>query len=599
MKINSIQLYTNNNKIVRDRNKSSKDIQNPNFSECKRNESISFTGLFPLKKATYNAQILNTDVQMIPNQEYVINEDTVFESCGYRIDLGSKELKGIIKHLQNDESFTIGRNEYRLPDMPTEISRRHLEIRRNQRGELTAKDLNSTNGTKIKQNIRTLFPENTQQELIPGQYYLLPYNSVVCAHETPIFISNYKNALNSLPNGKELIIGRNDSCDIKLDNNYISGRHLALRPYMGSVLVKDLHSTNGSSFQCYETENMRRPSPYVNDLFYITDSAELQKNVPTRIPNDCQIYLGRHFTIDVRNPNILEVLNQKGKIKIGRNSNCDLVVDKFYSHVSREHLQLEKVGDNIIATDLNSSMDTQIIPKNKIRAFNGGVENLELGQQNIGDCYLLSTIYALSMTKQGQKYLENMVSVDDKGNYIVDFYSGYSPISVRPEELDGQKYKGTEKRNVSGDLGIRAIERAYGKLVKSFGSENRTLYMAIDDGGWPNVALRKMTGIESDVEAIKDGKIQKKLQELCAMGLENFVLTCSTPKKGNFFGYMDYQRRFNENHAYGIKNIDSYKQTIEIVNPHNTMKSETISWNEFAQLFDYIYIGNFNKRFLF
>jgi hypothetical protein len=83
------------------------------------------------------------------------------------------------------------------------------------------------------------------------------------------------------------------------------------------------------------------------------------------------------------------------------------------------------------------------------------------------------------------------------------------------------------------------------------------------------------------------------------MGLENFVLTCSTPKKGNFFGYMDYQRRFNENHAYGIKNIDSYKQTIEIVNPHNTMKSETISWNEFAQLFDYIYIGNFNKRFLF
>lgn len=599
MKINCVQSYTNNNKIVRERYNSSKNTKTPNFSECKKNENISFSGLFPLKKASYNAQILNADIQMIPNQEYEINEDTVFESCGYTIDLSSKDIKGMIKSLKCKESFIIGRDEFRLYDTPMSISRRHLEIKRNQNGLLTARDLNSTNGTKIKQNVRTLPTDNAPQKLVPGQYYLLPYNAVICAHETPIFISDYKNALNSLPDGEELIIGRNNSCDVQLNNEFISGRHLALRPYMGNVLVKDLHSTNGSSFQCLETENMRRPCPYVNDFFYITDSAELQKNVPTRIPNDCQIYLGKHFTIDVRNPNILEVLNQKGKIKIGRNSNCDLVVDKFYSHVSREHLQLEKIGDDIIATDLNSSMSTQVIPKNKIRAFNGGLENLELGQQNIGDCYLLSTIYALSMTKQGQRYLENMVSVDDKGNYIVDFYTGRKPISVKPEELDGQKYKGTEKRNVSGDLGIRAIERAYGKLVKSFGGEDRTLYMAIDDGGWPNVALRKMTGIESDVEAVKDGKIQRKLQELCSMGLENFVLTCSTPKKGNFFGYMDYQRRFNENHAYGIKNIDSFKQTIEIVNPHNTMKSETISWNEFAQLFDYIYIGKFNKGFPF
>ncbi len=596
MKINNIQTYTNISEVQRQNkkyiNKDTRSIEQSTTPE--KSKGTSFSGLFSLVKRPFDAKIVQYDIPMLPEQEYAINEDTIFESCDYEMDLSCKELRDRIRELKRGESFIIGREGVSLPDMPMQISRKHLKIKKNLNGSLVAQDLNSMNGTNIKQNVKEIPLYEYHQTLEPGKYHLLPYTAIVSADRIPVHLQDYREKLETLPEGRELIVGRNGDSDIWIDNDYVSWEHLALRPYKGQVLVKDLHSTNGSKYlYCEEEKKPESTSRYTSDFYNIRNTSTLQKGVPTRIPNDCQIYLGQHFTIDIRNPNIIEILNKNGKIKIGRNSSCDIVADDFYSQVSREHLQLEKNGDDIIATDLNSTMATQIIPKNKIRAFNGGVANIELGQHNIGDCYLLSSIYALSMTKKGQNVLENMVHVDDNGNYIVNFYDNDFPISVSPEELDGQKFMDTEKINVSGDLGIRAIERAYGKLVKRFGGGNRTLYMQIDDGGMPDIALKKMTGIDSKREKVTNEQIKRTLNDLCSNGLENYVLTCSTPNNDNFSGYVDYQRRFNKNHAYGIKDINKYNQTIEIANPHNTRKTEIISWDEFAQYFDYIFIGNF------
>ena len=607
MQINNI----NSKFTISQKQKKQKEAQNKNLGSVsyKKNEyNVSFYGYMPKMGNIYKGQIIPEDIKMQPMQEYRINEDSVFECTDFHIDLASDGLKSKVKALKNGESFIIGRDAIKLENMPDTMSRRHLKISKNKYGQLTACDLNSTNGTTLKSNVETLPLNDGKKELKAGKYYLLPFNAVISAHKEKIHLNEYKNLINSTEKGTAIVVGRGENSDIKLDSKFVSYYHMSLEPYNGQVLVRDLHSTNGSSFEyCEQSSPLRPPRPdellpapkhYQNDYFNIYNTTELQKGIPTRIPNDSQIYLGHHFTLDMRNPNILNLLNQKGEIKIGRGDSCDLVISDFYSHVSREHLKLEKKGNDIIATDLNAMNASQIIPKNRIKAFNGGVADIKLGQHNIGDCYLLANIYALSRSPKGQQILENMVSVDNDGNYIVKLYSSNNPIVIRPEQLDGQSVNGTNKVCVSGDLGIRAIERAYGRMVNNFANTGRTLYMQIDDGGYPDVALKKLTGIDSKSYNIKRTNIHSKLFEISTNGLDNYVLTCSTPR-GKFNGYVDYQRRFNGQHAYGIKNIDPYTQTIEIINPHNTMFSKTITWNEFSELFDYLHAGNLQNKYNF
>ncbi|MBQ4077990.1 FHA domain-containing protein [bacterium] len=605
MKINNINSKINISK----KQPKQKEKQNiGNISNAKKEYNVSFFGYIPKMGNTYKGQIIPNDIQMQPMQEYRINEDSVFKCSNFYINLNSDELKHKVKSLRNGENFVIGRDATKLENMPETMSRKHLRISKNRYGQLTACDLNSMNGTILKSNVETIPLNEGKKALQAGKYYLLPFNAVISADKEKIHLNEYKNIINTLENGTALLVGRGESSDIRIDNKFVSYYHMSLEPYNGQVLVRDLYSTNGSNFEyCEQHSSLRPPSPnellpppkhYQNDYSYIIDTSELKKGIPTRIPNDCQIYLGNHFSLDMRNPNILNLLEKKGKVTIGRGSSCDLTVSDFYSHVSREHLQLEKIGNDIIATDLNAMNASKIIPKNKIKAFNGGVADIKLSQHNIGDCYLLANLYALSRTTKGQQLIENMVNVDGNGNYVVNLYANRGPIVVRPDQLDGQSLNGTNKICVSGDLGIRAIERAYGRMVNNFEPGECTLHMVLDDGGYPDVALKNLTGLDSKSYKIKNINIHKKLSEISQKGLDNYVLTCTT-SNGKYNGYVDYQRRFNERHAYGIKNIDQYSQTIEIVNPHNTMFSKTISWNEFAEHFNYLYVGNLQNIYNF
>ena len=601
MKINNINSKIN----ISQKQPKQKEKQNlGNISNAKNEYNVSFFGYFPKMGNTYKGQIIPNDIQMQPMQEYRINEDSVFKCSNFYINLNSDELKTKVKNLRNGESLIIGRDATKLENMPETMSRKHLKISKNRYGQLTACDLNSMNGTILKSNVETIPLNEGKKALQAGKYYLLPFNAVISADKEKIHLNEYKNIINTLENGTALLVGRGESSDIRIDNKFVSYYHMSLEPYNGQVLVRDLYSTNGSNFEyCEQHTPLRPPSPsellpkpryYQNDYSCIYDTSELQKGIPTRIPNDCQIYLGNHFSLDMRNPNILNLLEKKGKVTIGRGNSCDLTVSDFYSHVSREHLQLEKIGNDIIATDLNAMNASKIIPKNRIKAFNGGVADIKLGQHNIGDCYLLANLYALSRSPKGQKIIENMVHVDDSGNYIVKLYSNLKPIIISPEQLDGQSVNGKNKICVSGDLGIRAIERAYGRMVNRFEDTGRTLHMEIDDGGYPDIALRKLTGIESRTFKPKNSNIQQKLYEISSKGLDNYVLTCTTPN-GRFNGFVDKERRFHERHAYGVKNIDQYSRTIEIVNPHNTMFSKIITWDEFAKHFDRLYVGELSK----
>lgn len=550
----------------------------------------SFSGLFPVIEQPKNIRYTSKDCQMEPYKPYLISNDTVLRlGDNFILDFQKDEpITNRINNLKPGESLILGREGVVCQGMDDTVSRKHLSIRRNFKRELIAEDLDSTNGTKICKNLVVPDTSKGSFELKPHVKYILPENTLLqLGPHSNLSLYDFWEQIKNLTEEQAIIVGRSPSATISIEDDYVSYNHLKIKKCTEGIIVEDLGSTNGTVFN-----GLEEVISYVEDYSRIRNKTYLLKNTPTLIPNDCQLYLGNNFTIDVRNPNILDLLDEKGSVVIGKNESCDLVVDDFYDYTSGKHLKLEKAGNKIVATDLGSTNGTQVIPKNKIEPFYCDIGEIELKQGNVEDCYLLSTIYAMSRNSYGQKLLKDMVRVDESGNYIVTFY-GKKPILVAPNELDGQKRGDREKISVSGDLGIKAIERAYGKMLKAktfMSGSVATMFCRIDDGGWMNEALEKMTNLSCERRKVAGINIERTLTTF-SHSKDKYILTCSTYYQGKYGkdkDYVDPQLQFVSNHAYAIEKIDVKNEKITIINPHDTRKSYTISWSDFGKYFDYI-----------
>ncbi len=582
----------------------------------RENNNISDKSTLPSKKTDYNSpansEVYNQAVRatyvqpryfdisivtkphnMAPLRKYIVAPDSKFKMGDYTLDLALPEIQQMINSLNPGQALIFGRNGIN-PDkkMNRTVSRQHLQLEKNDKGQLIAQDLKSTQGTSLLPNVFRPDYNNAPFTLIPNKKYLFPKNSGFKINDYCFDLNRYKEIIQNMENGSEIKVGRYPNNDITLDNPFVSGYHMLIQRCDDNIIVTDLNSTNGTKFTGFKKQD------YLLNYENITDITTLQKNVPTLIPSDSQLYLGNSFTIDMRNPNIKNLLDKKGIIYVGRCEPNDIQVSKAHSTVSRTHLKLEKSGESIIATDISKTNKTHVVPKNKIQPFYNGVKDIFLAQSNIGDCFLLSTLYAMSHTPSGQNMLLNMVSIDNNGNYWVKFYNN-SPIKVKLEELDGQKSNKSEKISVSGDLGIKAIERAYAKMIKnifnSFNADNNTMFMAIDHGGWMDTALKKMTGLKSYSFNPMKSDMRPIFNKILKNGIDNYILTCSTFHKGNYDKYMDPKRQFRAKHAYAVFDINPKKRTITIVNPHNTQKHYELSWEEFSKYFDMFFAAPTEK----
>ena len=129
-----------------------------------------------------------------------------------------------------------------------------------------------------------------------------------------------------------------------------------------------------------------------------TTITPLKKREETIVLNNSQLRLGNDYTLNLRNPNLQAALDKKGSIVVGTAQTANIALPTFYNKVNSEHLMLTKQGSQILAKNLGSTHGTQIIPKEQIKAFQTGTKNLELAQGEIGDCFVLATLYSLSRT---------------------------------------------------------------------------------------------------------------------------------------------------------------------------------------------------------
>lgn len=242
--------------------------------------------------------------------------------------------------------------------------------------------------------------------------------------------------------------------------------------------------------------------------------------------------------------------------------------------------------------------------------FPSGLNNLHLQQQNVGDCYLLSSLYALSRNKKGQEAIRNMIKVNAQGNY--DVLINGKLMTVKPDELFGQHITKNGvpgfARSVHSDPGIQIIERAYARYENNFGKLTKQIQggpkggfgqsMMYVNGGFTNHTIealagyKKVPGIGSGTDTLaaqglNGSKVAARLKNI-SQG--DYILTAGT-KSGK--GYTaNSGMKFYCSHAYAIDGVDFAKGTIRVVNPHDTVtKVHDISFDDFTKHFREIFVN--------
>ncbi len=601
MEIGKVQnTFENNSRKKQDNSqkevKSSPKEYDKNANDIKSSYSRADLSL----KLPVDTSNLTTPIQMIPDKKYKITLDSKFQlgKSNDVFDLNEDEMKLNLLRLKPGSKMIIGRNDIQnlTGKGYRNISRQHLEIGKTDSGILYAKDLNSTNGTVLLPDFQKINEVYADMQLESGKRYLIPFDSKLQIGNSILDLARCKNFFNESSPNTPVIAGRNNSANIRIADPAVSNFHLKLLKTENGIIVQDTNSTNGTKLLA-NINNRSEYKKYV-DCSNISQITSLGINSPFSVilPENSQIYFDNGLTIDTRNKKILNLLNEKGKITAGQNPYDNIRISGYTKYGnSGIRVELTKFGDKIGAKNLGKNNGAYIIPQNQVQPFYKGVQDLKLQQTNIGDCFLISTIYAMSLNPECQEILKNMVKTDNNGNYLVKFNAADNPILIRPDEIDGQyDYNGDYKESVIGEPGVRAIERAYGKMIKAE-NYSHTMFSNITNGGNMVEVMHKMTGLMPHYHKVQPNTLAK----ITKNGLDNHVLTCITPSTGKYGNgrYIDKNCKFDRNHAYTIKRIDSEHQTIEIVNPYDTSKSNVISWEDFSQIFSDMYDTDLNSSY--
>jgi len=147
-----------------------------------------------------------------------------------------------------------------------------------------------------------------------------------------------------------LVVGKGSEANVKLENERISRNHLQLvYNAEGSLHVTDLGSTNGTFLNGFKLaageDKLLKPKDKlqlagVNGILIVVEKANNRKEINTQT-------------------DIFEKLKRKRQITIGRNSDCDIILDS--ETVSRYHATIRAIGDGTYSIkDLGSRNGTFI-----------------------------------------------------------------------------------------------------------------------------------------------------------------------------------------------------------------------------------------------
>ena len=214
------------------------------------------------------------------------------------------------------------------------VSRRHLEVRKGDNGDLHIRDLGSANGTYINaRRIQTAtvgLHDSLQLGLLP-----VPVRSLLREFvPTPSQV------------GRTLTIGRTSANDLTLDLPVVSSQHAEIRASPKGLEIRDTSSTNGTYVNGHRTQGwalVPREATLHLGSYRVLDSQRnqwlqaLQTGTPTGAEDAVKVTLG-------------------ARILVGRDPQCDIVID--HPTVSWQHARLETTNGRTTLADLKSTNGT-------------------------------------------------------------------------------------------------------------------------------------------------------------------------------------------------------------------------------------------------
>lgn len=190
-------------------------------------------------------------------------------------------------------------------------------------------------------------------------------------------------------------------------------------------------------------------------------------------------------------------------------------------HIEYEKNKLGRMNSKDIDEDIRALFDRHRQTRrgksyNKLIPANGKIDGT-FNQGYVADCWLLSAIKSVSLNPKGQEMLNDLISLDDKGNVTVQLKGVKRTYTISKEELEGAN------EFAQGDLDIRAIELAVNKYLHEIGDHGGnkyndakiSKYYDIYDGNFASIPYRilfnKPVGNETHpnketIEQIKSGE---------------------------------------------------------------------------------------------
>jgi len=247
----------------------------------------------------------------------------------------------------------------------------------------------------------------------------------------------------------------------------------------------------------------------------------------------------------------------------------------------------------------------------------------DLKQQNVGDCYAVAAIHAMSRSPHFETICRSSMKKLPDGSWQVRvplMSENGQMVTITPEELLPQKnrqfLRRSEKGGVMPDLrrklmpvkgkeGLQVLEAAF--IKQKFGSVDRLAA----EGGWGDEVLLSLGGDNFKKYSIDSSTYnpEKKKWEYPGLGsldeknmayldhyLENFdpevhMATVSTKhsKIGEVVGFYKAKgttaKFLVPGHAYSISSVDAEKRMVNLANPWDTSKPIELTFDQFKENF--------------